>query len=107
MEGLDQLATRGSACRALSFINHARPMFGLILSPKDACMIRLFLRSRTPHLLRERFRGELGFRARSSERDAESDRARVVAIVDAIEIALHSAEREQSGLNQRVEDVLV
>jgi hypothetical protein len=46
------------------------------------------------------------FRARSPERDAETDRTRIEAIMAAIEEALHAAEREQSGLNRRVEDVL-
>jgi hypothetical protein len=69
-------------------------------------MFQLFLRARTHNLLRDRFRGESEFRARSPERDAETDRARIEAIIDAIEAALHAAEREQSGLNRRVEDVL-
>jgi hypothetical protein len=69
-------------------------------------MFQLFLRARTHNLLRDRFRGEQEFRARSPERDAETDRMRIEAIMDAIETALQAAEREQSGLNRRVEDVL-
>jgi hypothetical protein len=69
-------------------------------------MFQLFLRARAHILLRDRFRGESEFRARSPERDAETDRTRIEAIIDAIEAALHAAEREQSGLNGRVEDVL-
>jgi hypothetical protein len=46
------------------------------------------------------------FRARSPERDAETDHARVSAILDAVQHALHSAAQEQSGLHRRVEDVL-
>ena len=69
-------------------------------------MFQFFLRARAHSLLRDRFRGEPEFRARSPERDAETDRARIEAIMDAIETALHAAEREQSGLNRRVEDVL-
>ncbi|MCP3472168.1 hypothetical protein NLM33_17785 [Bradyrhizobium sp. CCGUVB1N3] len=69
-------------------------------------MFQLFLRARTHSLLRDRFRGETEFRARSPERDAETDRARIEAIMDAIETALRAAESEQSGLNRRVEDVL-
>jgi hypothetical protein len=49
---------------------------------------------------------EQDFRARSAGRDAETDRARVGSILQAIETALHDAEREQSGLGRRVEDVL-
>ena len=45
-------------------------------------------------------------KARSAERDTETDRSRIGAIVSAIEAALHEAENEQSGLNRRVEDVL-
>lgn len=50
--------------------------------------------------------GQRQFRARSVERDEETDRARIGAIMAAIEDALHAAEQEQSGLNRRVEDVL-
>jgi hypothetical protein len=64
------------------------------------------LRARTHNLLRDRFGGEPEFRARSPERDAETDRTRIAAIMDAIETALRAAEQEQSGLNRRVEDVL-
>ncbi|TYL93562.1 hypothetical protein FXB40_21945 [Bradyrhizobium rifense] len=56
--------------------------------------------------MRDRFGGEQTFRARSPERDADTDRTRIEAIMVAIEDALHAAEREQSGLNRRVEDVL-
>lgn len=69
-------------------------------------MFQLFLRARTHSFLKDRFGGEQTFRARSPERDAETDRTRVEAIMMAIEEALHAAEREQSGLNRRVEDVL-
>ena len=69
-------------------------------------MFQLFLRARTHNFLKDRFGGERGFRARSPERDAETDRSRVEPILVAIEEALHAAEREQSGLNRRVEDVL-
>lgn len=69
-------------------------------------MFQLFLRARTHNLLRDRYRGEREFRARSPERDAETDRGRIEAIMDAIESALQAAEREQTGLNRRVEDVL-
>ena len=69
-------------------------------------MFQLFLRARTHNFLKDRFGGERTFRARSPERDAETDHTRVEAIMTAIEDALVSAEREQSGLNRRVEDVL-
>jgi hypothetical protein len=47
-----------------------------------------------------------GFRARAAGRDAETDQSRVHSILQAIENALREAEREHSGLNQRLEDVL-
>jgi len=56
-----------------------------------------------------RKRGRLGgqdFKARSADRDAETDRSRIRSIVTAIEAALRSAENEQLGLNRRVDDVL-
>lgn len=69
-------------------------------------MFQLFLRARTHNFLKDRFGGEQTFRARSPERDVDTDRTRIGAIMVAIEDALHAAEREQSGLNRRVEDVL-
>lgn len=46
------------------------------------------------------------FKARSADRDAETDRARIESIVTAIEAALHAAQNEQSGLSRRIDDVL-
>ncbi|MDH2350247.1 hypothetical protein QCM80_06070 [Bradyrhizobium sp. SSUT112] len=69
-------------------------------------MFQLFLRARTQNFLKDRFGGEQTFRARSPQRDAETDQARIDAIMVAIEDALHAAELEQTGLNRRVEDVL-
>lgn len=68
-------------------------------------MFQLFLRARAHNLLSDR-RGEKPFKARSAERDAETDRARVGSVIAALETALHEAEREQVGLNQRVDDAL-
>jgi hypothetical protein len=68
-------------------------------------MFQLFLRSRAQNYIKSRL-GDDGFRARSPERDAETDRARIDSIMAAIETALHAAESEQSGLSRRVEDVL-
>jgi hypothetical protein len=68
-------------------------------------MFQLFLRARAHNY----FKGRLGgqeFKARSPDRDAETDRSRVGAILEAIENALQAAEQEQSGLSRRVEDVL-
>jgi len=68
-------------------------------------MFQLFLRARANSCFKTRL-GSQDFRARSAERDAETDRSRVSAILEAIESALHAAEQEQSGLGRRVEDVL-
>ncbi|WGS18307.1 MULTISPECIES: hypothetical protein [unclassified Bradyrhizobium] len=68
-------------------------------------MFQLFLRSRAQNYIKGRL-GDDGFRARSPERDAETDRARIDSIMAAIEAALHAAESEQSGLSRRVDDVL-
>ena len=46
------------------------------------------------------------FRARSPERDAETDAGRINAIMRTIDYALRGAETEQAGLNRRVDDVL-
>ncbi|HEY4814275.1 MAG TPA: hypothetical protein VIH58_06325 [Chthoniobacterales bacterium] len=68
-------------------------------------MFQLFLRARAQNYLKTRL-GDQVFRARSADRDAETDRSRVRSIIEAVEQALHAAEQEQSGLNRRVEDVL-
>ncbi|MBR0898165.1 hypothetical protein JQ616_24670 [Bradyrhizobium tropiciagri] len=68
-------------------------------------MFQLFLRARANDLIGSR-RGEEGFKARSAERDAETDRARIGSIMAAIDGALQAAESEQSGLGRRVDDVL-
>ncbi|MGY4615534.1 hypothetical protein ACVWZ4_000761 [Bradyrhizobium sp. USDA 4472] len=69
-------------------------------------MFQLFLRARTHNFLRGHSGAEQEFRSRSPERDAETDQSRIETIMAAIEDALEAAEREQSGLNRRVEDVL-
>ena len=68
-------------------------------------MFQLFLRARAQNYIKARL-GDDGFKARSADRDAETDQARVGSIVTAIETALQAAEREQSGLSRRVDDVL-
>jgi hypothetical protein len=68
-------------------------------------MFQLFLRARAHNYIKARL-GDDGFKARSADRDAETDRARISSIVTAIETALHAAESEQSGLSRRVDDVL-
>jgi len=68
-------------------------------------MFQLFLRARANNYIKARL-GDEGFKARSADRDAETDRTRIGAIVVAIETALHAAESEQSGLSRRVDDVL-
>ena len=68
-------------------------------------MFQLFLRARAHNYFKTRL-GDQDFKARSADRDAETDRVRVSSILEAIENALHAAEQEQAGLNRRVEDVL-
>ncbi|MCA6110243.1 hypothetical protein [Bradyrhizobium cenepequi] len=69
-------------------------------------MFQLFLRSRAQNFIKARLGIDEGFRARSPERDAETDRLRVGSIVAAIDEALEAAESEQRGLSRRVDDVL-
>jgi cobalamin-dependent methionine synthase I len=68
-------------------------------------MFQLFLRARVHNYFKTRLGGQ-DFKARSADRDAETDRLRVSSILEAIENALHAAEQEQAGLSRRVEDVL-
>lgn len=68
-------------------------------------MFQTFLRARAQTYLRS-IVGEREFRARSPERDAETDRERFDFVMTAIQQALSSAEAEQAGLTRRVEDVL-
>src|SRR5260370_37486123 len=68
-------------------------------------MFQLFLRARAHNYLRSRL-GDQDFRARSTDRDAETDRLRVGSIMTAIEAALSAAENEHSGLNRRRGDAL-
>lgn len=50
--------------------------------------------------------GDRAFRVRSAGRDVDTDRSRVSAILDALDVGIREAEQEQSGLSRRVEDVL-
>jgi hypothetical protein len=68
-------------------------------------MFQLFLRTRMHNIIMARL-GHDGFKARSAERDAETDRLRIGSIVSAIETALQAAEKEQAGLSRRVDEVL-
>jgi hypothetical protein len=68
-------------------------------------MFQLFLQARAANYLKTRS-GDQNFKARSADRDAETDRSRVGSILEAVESAPHAAEQEQSGLHRRVEDVL-
>ena len=68
-------------------------------------MFQLFLRARVRQFIGNRLGGD-NFRARSAERDAETDRARIGSILFAIDGALRAAEDEHSGLSSRVDDVL-
>ncbi len=52
------------------------------------------------------FRAGAGFRARSKERDADTDNEAIRSIASAIEAALNKAENERIGLKARIDDVL-
>jgi hypothetical protein len=69
-------------------------------------MFQLFLRARLRSLFKQDPREDDGFKVRSLRRDGDTDRQRVDIVMNAIEEALHAAESEQKGLNQRVEEVL-
>ncbi len=68
-------------------------------------MFQHLLRTRAQNIVKA-WLGDQNFKARSADRDAETDRLRVKSILGAVQDALLSAEREQTGLNRRVEDVL-
>lgn len=68
-------------------------------------MFQLFLRARTYQFVRRRLGGD-EFRARSAERDAETDRGRVESVLAAIDGTLRASEDEHAGLSGRVDDVL-
>jgi hypothetical protein len=68
-------------------------------------MFQTFLRARAQDYFRS-FVGEREFKARSPERDAETDHSRLSPVFQALDQALGSAEAEQAGLARRVDDVL-
>jgi hypothetical protein len=68
-------------------------------------MFQLLRRARAHNLLSHR-RDDDRFRARSAERDEDTDRRRIDAVMTALDKALQEAEIEQSGLNRRVDDAL-
>jgi hypothetical protein len=68
-------------------------------------MFKLLWRPRAHNHSKNRS-GDRDFRARSVDRDADTDRSRVNSILESIESALSAAEQERSGLNRRVEDAL-
>jgi hypothetical protein len=68
-------------------------------------MFQLFLRAYAHKLFRGRA-DDRDFKTRSADRDKDTDRVRVAAILEAVDNALHGAEQEQAGLSRRVEDVL-
>jgi hypothetical protein len=68
-------------------------------------MFQLFLRARFHRYFGGR-PAERDFKARSADRDTETDHQRVGSILLAVETALAAAEAEQSGLTRRVDDFL-
>lgn len=65
-------------------------------------MFRVFFRS----LAHEMPANNHSFRARSIDRDAETDHRRVASVMAALEAAIREAEDERSGLKHRVDDAL-
>ena|ERR1700694_2514907 len=59
-------------------------------------MFQLFLRARA----------QTYFKARSANRDSETDQARLASVANAVNDALQSTEAERSGLSHRIDDVL-
>src|ERR1700693_1631138 len=59
-------------------------------------MFQLFLRARANHF----------FKARSADRDTETDQARAASIFRSIEDALDGQKADQAGLKSRIDDVL-
>src|SRR3979409_514243 len=81
---------------------------GLILALSDGKigrnqMFQPFWRIRARNLFKSGAGGRV-FRARSAARDADTDRARVGPILEAINRALKAAEQEQAGLSARADD---
>jgi hypothetical protein len=68
-------------------------------------MFQLFRQTRWRHLISTQLADDK-FKVRSAERDEDTDRQRIQAIMTAIETVLGAAEAEQKGLTQRVDDVL-
>src|SRR3979411_244472 len=68
-------------------------------------MFQLFLRARAHNYFKTRL-GDQEFKARSADRDAETDRSRVSSILEAVEDALHAGEQELRAVGGGVEDVL-
>uniref|UniRef100_Q07SK8 Uncharacterized protein n=1 Tax=Rhodopseudomonas palustris (strain BisA53) TaxID=316055 RepID=Q07SK8_RHOP5 len=50
--------------------------------------------------------GKASFKARSAQRDLETDKARVRSIANSIKDSIKSAEAEHAGLSVRLQDVL-
>jgi|SRR5690348_17267374 hypothetical protein len=68
-------------------------------------MFQLFLRARIHKLLGSK-PDEHGFRTRSANRDAATDRARIASIMTALQKVLDEAEGEKAALRRRVDDAL-
>jgi hypothetical protein len=70
-----------------------------------ARMFQLFLRARVRNFIRSQSNNR-EFKARSADRDAETDRVRIASILGAIQTVLDDAEKEKVGLSRRVDDAL-
>jgi hypothetical protein len=70
-----------------------------------ARMFQLFLRARVRNFIRSQSHNRK-FKVRSTDRDAETDRVRIAAILGAIQTVLDDAEKEKLGFSRRVDDAL-
>ena len=68
-------------------------------------MFQLFMRARVRNFIRSQSNNR-EFKARSADRDAETDRVRIASIMAAIQTVLDDAEKEKVGLSRRVDDAL-
>lgn len=65
-----------------------------------------YLKSRAADYFKRRSAGPDSFKARSAVRDSETDSDRIRTIFHSVETALNGAKAEQTGLKERVDDVL-
>jgi hypothetical protein len=107
--GFEELAAReigGKSSSMLPMVRGFRRRLSTLASRRGGgLMLQLFLRARIYNLLRS-ISDEREFRTRSADRDAETDRARIVSIMTALQEVLDDAEKEKVALGRRVDGAL-